>query len=307
VSYRCSLQRISLQATEDFRPCLPAFRAVFRRSSSSSRCTEQFSARWPSPRFRTRCFNDGTALIGQYRRCRDKLDPSLLSTYYAAEDASSPMRPEPFRASSLGILKTAPSSTSPRVSTPTCLSTCFGLWLPRQRSRSVYAVSHRPDGFLHPRIAGLLHPATDHGVCQVSPPPRRIPHSTAPSEAFPPHRSRTMSPWPPPSCRFAIAGADFRASYCEKVRCAPVVLPPRRARCFPGLSPHPGLFRERSYDRTRHTFAWRKHRPEATFRDLSAPLRYPWATKPANCARRRPPGGGACQCPPRCFQLGEPP
>jgi hypothetical protein len=36
----------------------------------------------------------------------------------------------------------------------------FGQVLPRTRSRSASAVSHRPDGLLHPTVAGLLHPAT---------------------------------------------------------------------------------------------------------------------------------------------------
>jgi hypothetical protein len=54
-------------------------------------------------------------------------------------------------------------------SPPTCRSdvhsrepspTPFGQALPHARSRSASAVSHRPDGLLHPTVAGLLHPAT---------------------------------------------------------------------------------------------------------------------------------------------------
>jgi hypothetical protein len=40
------------------------------------------------------------------------------------------------------------------------LPTPIGQALPRARSRSAFAVSHRLDGLLHPTVAGLLHPAT---------------------------------------------------------------------------------------------------------------------------------------------------
>jgi hypothetical protein len=44
----------------------------------------------------------------------------------------------------------------------------FGQAIPLAWSRSACAVSHRPDGLLHPGAAGLLHPATDREVRPVS-------------------------------------------------------------------------------------------------------------------------------------------
>jgi hypothetical protein len=64
-----------------------------------------------------------------------------------------------------------PPSTWASESSPRCPS-CDGLplafWLPHQRARSVLVVSHHLDGCSLRCLAGLLHPATDHGVRKVS-------------------------------------------------------------------------------------------------------------------------------------------
>jgi hypothetical protein len=70
----------------------------------------------------------------------------------------------------------------------------------RHRARSVLAVSHRLDGLRHPRFAGVLQPAADHGVHRVS-----APHAPAvPAAALalplqcprPPERSPLRQPCP---------------------------------------------------------------------------------------------------------------
>jgi len=40
--------------------------------------------------------------------------------------------------------------------------------IPLRESRSILVVSHHPDGFLRPEVAGLLHPAASHEVRRVS-------------------------------------------------------------------------------------------------------------------------------------------
>jgi hypothetical protein len=79
--------------------------------------------------------------------------------------------------------------------------------------RSAFVGSHHPDGLLHRRLAGLLHPAADPGVhrvsahCQTCPSwLPRFPTDASPSRAFP---SRAAVPrvaaWPCP-----LAVADVR-------------------------------------------------------------------------------------------------
>ena len=64
----------------------------------------------------------------------------------------------------------APLSRSPVASTPSrpLARPTFGLEMPISKSRSALVVSHHLDGFLRNRLAGLLHPAADHGVRHVS-------------------------------------------------------------------------------------------------------------------------------------------
>jgi len=87
---------------------------------------------------------------------------------------------------------------------------------PASESRSILVVSHHPDGFLRPEVAGLLHPAASHEVRRVScfrasgptctrqagPECRGIPHDAIHTpRRIPPYRSRSTSLWPLPPCR----------------------------------------------------------------------------------------------------------
>jgi hypothetical protein len=97
----------------------------------------------------------------------------------------------------------------------------FGPKLPASTSRAVLVVSHHLDGFLHPGVAGLLHPAADHGIRRVSPRiVRQLPGWTgAKVPATPVHtprrspldRSRTASPQPLPPRRFHDLEALLRS------------------------------------------------------------------------------------------------
>lgn len=51
---------------------------------------------------------------------------------------------------------------------PGHLSDPLGAAYQDRTSRSALVVSHHLDGFLHTRLAGLLRPATGHGVVSVS-------------------------------------------------------------------------------------------------------------------------------------------
>lgn len=69
---------------------------------------------------------------------------------------------------------------------------------------SVLAVSHRPDGLLHRRLMGLLHPIADPGVHRVSAPRRlptgdlRFPTDASALQSFSAHTAVTLSPRPSP-------------------------------------------------------------------------------------------------------------
>jgi len=130
-------------------------------------------------------------------------------------------------ASSLGIRRgiclhidhrNTPPSTCYRASTPVrcCHRTSDSSY--QLESCSVLVVLHHLDGFLRSGVAGLLHPAADPRVRFVS--CTRLPQSPrkqcrGPTSTFlesavrtprriPLARSRTTSPWPLPSCRFAF-------------------------------------------------------------------------------------------------------
>ena len=113
------------------------------------------------------------------------------------------------------------SSPSPlhrpcRASTPACVAARFGREAPASRSRSILVVSHHPDGFLRPEVAGLLHPAASHEVRRVScyrasadAECRGIPHDAFRTpRRIPPYRSRSTSLWPLPPCRCLPAAPD---------------------------------------------------------------------------------------------------
>ena len=75
---------------------------------------------------------------------------------------------------------------------PGCLSNPSGTACQGRTSRSARVVSHHLDGFLHTRVAGLLRPATGHGVVSVSTSClaiSRVDDPSASDRGFPPHRS----------------------------------------------------------------------------------------------------------------------
>jgi hypothetical protein len=88
----------------------------------------------------------------------DLLRSHLPMTVWSAPHASPPSS------------RVSPPPTSHRVSTPATDQTRrledrhFGEPLPSDPSRSVLAVFHDLDGLLHTMLAGLLRPATRHGV-----------------------------------------------------------------------------------------------------------------------------------------------
>jgi hypothetical protein len=73
---------------------------------------------------------------------------------------------------------------------------------PSVTTRSVHVVSHHFDGFLHPRLAGLLHPASDHEVRRISgfrgpdPPRWPWPSVTFPATLYPSKSSPRPQPHP---------------------------------------------------------------------------------------------------------------
>jgi hypothetical protein len=106
--------------------------------------------------------------------------------------------------------RSLPADVHPRVHSRTRRP--FGRSVPDDRSRSVFAVSHRPDGLLLVDGAGLLHPAAGRRVRRVSrccAGPIRGPVRTLAFPATPFHTprrtplvsSRAASPRPLPSCR----------------------------------------------------------------------------------------------------------
>lgn len=84
--------------------------------------------------------------------------------------------------------------------------------LPRARSRSASAVSHRPDGLLRSRFAGLFHPAAGPRFTVFQPLPTLAGRSGPPHGAartlrrMPLVSSRAASPQPLPSCRSRAPG-----------------------------------------------------------------------------------------------------
>lgn len=77
---------------------------------------------------------------------------------------------------------------------------------PQPFARSVLVVLHHRDGLLHQWLAGLLHPATDHGVHRVSarpclPTSARFPTDAMPSRACPLTKPHPRHRRPLPSCR----------------------------------------------------------------------------------------------------------
>jgi hypothetical protein len=100
------------------------------------------------------------------------------------------------RTSSTRTSKSSPPSTWPRARPPA--SKLASVRRCHRLTRSDFAVSHRLAGLRHPRFAGLLHPAADHGVHQVSRCVRRVPATSVPvladaipSRAFPSRGSRS--------------------------------------------------------------------------------------------------------------------
>jgi hypothetical protein len=79
--------------------------------------------------------------------------------------------------------------------------------------RSVLAVSHRLDGLLHRKVAGLLHPAADPGIHRVSCPGRAriFPAMPYTPRRSPPVRSRTASPQPLPARRWSPSRTRVRS------------------------------------------------------------------------------------------------
>jgi hypothetical protein len=118
--------------------------------------------------------------------------------------------------SSPGIRPLAPLRRhSPRVSTPGCPRAPFGRTAPPVRSRSASAVSHRPDGLLHPGAAGLLHPAAGHEVRRVSVARRQEgPEASCATRAFPATRLTPLEEFP-----------------------SPAAVPRHRGRCPPAVAP----------------------------------------------------------------------
>jgi hypothetical protein len=86
----------------------------------------------------------------------------------------------------MGFVRFRLSAGSLRVSTPRSPEAPFGRAEPSARSCSAFAVSHRPDGFLHPGAAGLLRPAAGHEVRRVSAACRQAhPRMSAQPASFP--------------------------------------------------------------------------------------------------------------------------
>jgi hypothetical protein len=122
----------------------------------------------------------------------------------------------------MGFVRFRLSAGSLRVSTPRSPEAPFGRAEPSARSCSAFAVSHRPDGFLHPGAAGLLRPAAGHEVRRVSvaaspgspesgPANPRLSHdATHTLQRIPLVGSRTASPRPLPSCRYRSPRTPLR-------------------------------------------------------------------------------------------------
>jgi hypothetical protein len=127
------------------------------------------------------------------------------------------------RSSRAGSVTLLSWDSSACASPPTCRSDVhsqeplpapFGQVLPHTRSRSAFAVSHRPDGLLHPTVAGLLHPATGQRFIAFPAPPR-----PAQSEDGPEPREHF------PRCGFTpLEGSPSSAAVPRhRGRCPPVV------------------------------------------------------------------------------------
>lgn len=162
-----------------------------------------------------------------------------FSTCYAFEGASRSARLVTTERLLQGCPKIAPPSTSPLVSTPGAIrSSCLVRPVPSARrsqrpARSVPVGSHHLDGFLHQQLAGLLHPAADHGVHRVSAACRAsadwrtsscFPSDATPFRAFPTRTAASTSPRT--VALLPLRGAscfqgplDFKALLHTSVRC----------------------------------------------------------------------------------------
>jgi hypothetical protein len=151
----------------------------------------------------------------------DLLRSHLPMTVWSAPHASPPSS------------RVSPPPTSHRASTPVTIQTRrledrhFGEPLPRDPSRSVLAVFHDLDGLLHTMLAGLLRPATRHGVdCVLTDtltndaPPKCGIHWTMMALSSQSHtlrripltQSRTTSPWP-----YALLPLDCQVSTLSRL------------------------------------------------------------------------------------------
>jgi len=140
---------------EGFRP---------RQPTRSHRCDRAVNLWIHSPSKRSPVALTGVSLA----TCRHATSKAgLLSWGLTPPETSPPRRCHPplhrplFR---------APLARSPAASTPSrsLARPTFGLKMPLSKSRSALVVSHHLDGLLRNRLAGLLHPAADHGVRHVS-------------------------------------------------------------------------------------------------------------------------------------------
>jgi hypothetical protein len=97
----------------------------------------------------------------------------------------------------------------------------FGRTSPSARSRSVFAVSHRPDGLLRTRIAGLLHPAAGSEVHRVSgwPRSRGIGRSFPAMRSFPSKKTPRRQP-----CRVTAASCPPAVATRCRVGSRPLVV-----------------------------------------------------------------------------------
>jgi hypothetical protein len=117
---------------------------------------------------------------------------------------------------------------------------------PQPCARSVLVVSHHPDGLLHRRLVGLLHPTADPGVHRVSAccrlptvdaasPPMRYPSELVHLQSrIPVTRDRCLRAVP--DVRPLGASVDFKAFLRASIRSATIPLPRRSTRSSPGLS-----------------------------------------------------------------------